>query len=66
MAGKMLKETSEGFSSPLTTSREPVGPVHAGDKGGLGDQALMDALMVIGAAWLILAFLSFSLRGFNI
>lgn len=66
MAGKMSQETSDGFSNPLVTSREPVGPAHAGDKGGLGDKALMDAVYLVGACWALLFFLSFSLRGFNI
>jgi hypothetical protein len=56
----------EGFSKPLVTSREPVGPKSAGDKGTLGDQALMDAMAVIAIAWVILLFLMFSLRSFNI
>lgn len=66
MAGKIASETKDGFSGPLVTSREPVGPVHAGDKGGLGDQALMDALLIVGACWVVIALLTFSLRGFNI
>lgn len=66
MAGKMATESADGFSSPLVTSREPVGPVHAGDKGSLGDQALMDSLLIVGICWVLLFLLSFSLRGFNI
>lgn len=60
------KKEAEGFSSPLVTSREPVGPKSAGDKGSLGDQALMDALLIVGIGWAILLFLVFSLRSFNI
>jgi hypothetical protein len=61
-----MKTEAEGFSNPLTTSREPTGPVHAGDKGSAGDRALMDALFLIGGAWVVVIFLMFSLRGFNI
>jgi hypothetical protein len=56
----------DGFSKPLVTSREPVGPKAAGDKGTLGDQALMDALVFLGLGWATLLFLMFSLRSFNI
>ncbi len=56
----------EGFSQPLVTSREPVGPKAAGDKGTLGDQALMDALVIVAVGWALLLFLMFSLRSFNI
>jgi hypothetical protein len=61
-----MRTEREGFSGPLTTSREPVGPVHAGDKGGIGDQALMDALLLIGLSWAFIFFLGFSLRAFNV
>lgn len=47
---------------PIVTSKEPVGPKNAGSKGSVGDQALMDALIIVGAAWLIIFFLMFSLR----
>jgi hypothetical protein len=65
MPGKMQTER-EGFSGPLTTSREPVAPVHAGDKGSLGDMALMDAVKIVLLAWAFIFFLGFSLRSFNI
>jgi hypothetical protein len=65
MPGKMQTER-EGFSNPLTTSREPVGPAHAGDKGGLGDRALMDAVTIVLLSWAFVFFLGFSLRSFNI
>ena len=61
----MLKSESEG-APPLVTSREPKGPVKAGSPGGIGDQALMDALLLIIVCWVILLLLGFSLRGFNI
>lgn len=55
-----------GTSRPIVTSREPVGPKRAGAKGSLGDQALMDAVIIVGAAWLVLIALSFSLHRHNI
>jgi len=55
-----------GISAPITTSREPVAPPKQGDKGGIGDTALKDALVIIGVAWGMLFFLMFSLRSFNI
>lgn len=48
--------------NPLTVSREPVAPKNAKSKGSVGDVALMDSLIIIGAAWLILLFLTWSLR----
>lgn len=59
--------TESPQSSPaLVTSREPVGPRVAGAKGSAGDTALMDGVMIVGAAWLVLVLLSFSLRAHNI
>lgn len=52
--------------NPIVTSREPVGPKNASSKGGTGDQALMDAVALVIAAWIILFFLGFSLRKHNI
>ena len=56
----------EETKRPLVTSREPVGPVNAGDPGSQADQALRDALIVLVAAWVILFLLAFSLRRYNI
>lgn len=64
MPGSMRSEP-EG-APPLVTSREPKGPTRPGDKGSPGDRALMDAICLIVAAWAVLFFLGFSLRGFNI
>lgn len=50
----------------LVTSREPVGPKVAGSKGSPGDQALMDAVLVVALAWAVLFALVFSLRRYNI
>lgn len=55
----------ERMGQPIVTTREPRGPKTAGDKGTPGDMAVMDAVMIVGAAWLILFFLAFSLRRHN-
>ena len=52
--------------NPIVSTREPVGPKTAGDKGTPGDMAVMDAVMIVGAAWLVLFLLAFSLRRHNI
>lgn len=54
------------IGQPLKTSREPVGPKRAGDKGTVGDRALMDAVCIVVAAWLIVLGIGFSLRNHNI
>lgn len=51
---------------PITTTREPVGPKNAASKGSIGDQALMDALIIVIAAWVVLFLLTFSLRHHNV
>lgn len=50
----------------IVTTREPVGPKNAGSKGSVGDTALMDAVAIVLAAWVLLFLLSFSLRHHNI
>jgi hypothetical protein len=50
----------------LVSSREPVGPKVAGDRGTPGDQALMDAITIVVIAWAVLFLLAFSLRRHNI
>lgn len=57
---------SDGVSAPIKTTREPVGPKRAGDKGSMGDRALMDAVVIVAAAWLILLILGFSLHRHNV
>ena len=51
---------------PITHTREPQGPKTAGGKGSVGDQALMDAVMLVAACWVFLILLSFSLRRHNV
>jgi hypothetical protein len=57
---------SDRVGNPIVSTREPVGPKTSGDKGTLGDMAVMDAVMIVGAAWILLIFLAFSLRRHNI
>lgn len=58
---------TEVHESPrLATTREPVGPRVAGDKGSPGDRALMDAIIMVVVAWAVLFFLAWSLRSHNI
>jgi hypothetical protein len=56
----------ERVGNPIVTTREPVGPKTAGDKGTPGDMAVMDAVLIVGCAWLLLFFLAFSLRRHNV
>lgn len=53
-------------SRNISTTREPVGPKTAASKGSVGDKALMDAIIIVIAAWLILFMLGFSLRTHNV
>lgn len=64
MAGMQNEDDRVGNS--ILTTREPAGPKRAGDKGSMGDQALMDSIVIIGAAWLIVFALMFSLRRHNV
>lgn len=51
----------------LTVSREPVGSNKSSmATKSIGDQALMDAVVIVAIAWLILFSFSFSLRHHNI
>lgn len=61
----MLTEDAR-MGNPVQMTREPVGPVKSGDKGTPGDQAVMDAVMLVGAAWLVIFLLTISLRRHNI
>ncbi len=63
----MPMATDESGGRPnLQTAREPVAPADGGTKGSSGDQALMDALFIVGVAWVILILLVISLRRYNI
>jgi len=58
--------TEQHTQPRLAVTREPVGPVTPGSKGSPGDKALMDAVVIVGIAWVILIFLALSLRAHNI
>ena len=61
----MATET-ERVGTPIVTSHEPSGPVRPGQKGSIGDQALMDGIAIVLACWLFLFLLGFSLRGHSV
>lgn len=50
----------------IKTSREPVGPKRAGDKGSVGDRALMDAVFIVALAWVVLIALAVTLHRHNV
>lgn len=52
--------------NPIITTREPVGPKKSGDKGTIGDMAFRDAVLIVGIAWGVVFFLSFSLNRHNV
>ncbi len=45
-------------------ARDPK--VKAEGKGSIGDKALMDSLIIVIGAWILLAFLAYSLRHHNV
>lgn len=52
--------------SPQNPGRDPKKKVRAGDKGSMGDQAFMDAVVIVALAWAFLVVLAFSLRHHNV
>jgi len=50
----------------LAVSRAPMGPKLSGEKKSMGDQALMDSVVIVVIAWLFLFFFVFSLRAHNV
>jgi hypothetical protein len=60
----MTEDARQG--RPISMTREPVGPKNAASKGSVGDVALMDAIAIVIAAWVILFLLAGSLRHHNI
>jgi hypothetical protein len=65
MPGKIVQEDSR-IGGNLKTSNEPIGPIKAGDKGSIGDQAFKDSILIIGICWAIVGFAVFSLRRHSI
>jgi len=60
----MTEDARQG--RPINTTREPVGPKTPGSKGTVGDVALMDAIAIVVAAWVLLFLIAFSLRSHNV
>lgn len=56
----------ERVGQPIKMTREPVGPKRAGAKGSMGDQALMDAVIIVGIAWVVLIALAVTLHRHNV
>lgn len=65
MPGRMVAE-DDRIGGNLKLTNEPSGPVKAGDKGSIGDQALKDAILIVAICWLIVFGAIFSLRRHNI
>lgn len=61
-----IRTEPENKNGPLSTTREPKTRPKPGDPDSMGGQALNDALMLLVAGWLLLFFLSFSLRNYNV
>ena len=56
----------ERMGTSATFTNEPKGPKTAGSAGSVGDQALMDAIGIVVAAWIVLFLIAFSLRRHNV
>jgi hypothetical protein len=61
MPGKMVSE-DDRIGGNLKLTNEPSGPVKAGDKGSIGDQAFKDAVLIVCICWAIVFATIFSLR----
>lgn len=61
-----VMRNDDPIPAQLTTSREPVKIKTAGEPGSQADTALMDAVFIIIAAWVLLFLLGFSLRRNNV
>jgi hypothetical protein len=61
MPGKMVSE-DDRIGGNLKLTNEPSGPVKAGDKGSIGDQAFKDAVLIVCICWAIVFATVFSLR----
>lgn len=65
MPGRMVTEDAR-IGGDLKLTHEPSGPIKAGDKGSIGDQAFKDAIFIVGVCWAIVFFCVFSLRRHSI
>lgn len=61
MPGRMVTEDAR-VGGNLKLTNEPSGPVKAGDKGSIGDQAFKDAVLIVCICWAIVFATVFSLR----
>lgn len=61
MPGKMVSE-DDRIGGNLKLTNEPSGPIKAGDKGSIGDQAFKDAVLIVCVCWAIVFATIFSLR----
>lgn len=52
--------------SPDNPAREPQRKMPKEGRGSMGDKAFMDAVIIVGIAWLFLLFLAWSLRHHNV
>lgn len=51
---------------PKNPGNDPKARKRPGEKGSMGDQALMDAIVIVAIAWLVILFLALSLRNHNV
>lgn len=66
-----LATEPESTSPPLAgtapgSAREPKRKPAPGERGSIGDKAVIDGLVIVVAAWTILFFLAYSLRHHNV
>lgn len=71
MATDNLATSDHGNVTPLkgmpdNPGRDPKAKKRPGEKGSIGDQALMDAVIIVAIAWLVILFLALSLKNHNV
>lgn len=52
--------------TPQNPGRDPKAKKRPGEKGSMGDQALMDAIIIVAIAWAVILFFALSLRKHNV
>jgi hypothetical protein len=63
----MDKDPNETQGNPtLAQGRDPKRKIKRGEPGSMGDNAFMDAVIIVIVAWVILVLLAYSLRHHNI
>lgn len=58
--------TPDLTGTPRNPAREPRKNRPRDGKGSIGDQAFMDAVVIVALAWILLLVLAYSLRHFNV